>query len=332
MATKINIISGNKYSDVSLNRTGIELNELSMKAQGGTELMQGWLYERLPEELKDVFQIICSRVRVLDEKRPKLLWLHDLAGDPEVQFLKDSNNREMFKKLIYVSNWQCQQYANRLGVPYSDGVILRNAIDPIPEHKKPTDRIKLIYHTTPHRGLSILIPVFEKLAEIHPEIELDVYSSFKIYGWEERDNQFLELFDRCRSHPRINYYGSVSNSEIRKALTQAHIFAYPSIWEETSCISAIEAMSAGCITVCPNLGALPETCSSFAFMYQFHEDANQHANIFINALNSAINSLKKNKENMQVQLNFQKQYFDVFYGWETRIEEWKSLMNSILGK
>ena len=67
-------------------------------------------------------------------------------------------------------------------------------------------------------------------------------------------------------------------------------------------------------------------------MYQFHEDANQHANIFINALNSAIISLKKNKENMQVQLNFQKQYFDVFYGWETRIEEWKSLMNSILGK
>jgi len=70
MATKINIISGNKYSDVSLNRTGIELNELSMKAQGGTELMQGWLYERLPEELKDVFQIICSRVRLLYAKRP----------------------------------------------------------------------------------------------------------------------------------------------------------------------------------------------------------------------------------------------------------------------
>jgi hypothetical protein len=42
--------------------------------------------------------------------------------------------------------------------------------------RKSKERIKLIYHTTPHRGLQILVPVFEKLCEWHDDIELDVFS------------------------------------------------------------------------------------------------------------------------------------------------------------
>jgi glycosyltransferase involved in cell wall biosynthesis len=38
------------------------------------------------------------------------------------------------------------------------------------------------------------------------------------------------------------------------------MFVYPSIWEETSCISAIESMAAGLYTIVTNLGALAETC------------------------------------------------------------------------
>ena len=75
------------------------------------------------------------------------------------------------------------------GVPYSESIILRNAIDPIEVGEKPKDTIRLIYHSTPHRGLELLVPVFEKLCETHDDIELDVYSSFKIYGWEERSEE-----------------------------------------------------------------------------------------------------------------------------------------------
>ena len=52
-------------------------------------------------------------------------------------------------------------------------------------------------------------------------------------------------------------------------LKEMHIYAFPSIWVETSCISAIEAMGAGCEIVTTNLGALYETCTPFGKLVGF---------------------------------------------------------------
>jgi glycosyltransferase involved in cell wall biosynthesis len=308
----------------------IERNELNKNARGGTELMQERLHSSLPSELLDQFQIIPSRVRELDPNKKKILWLHDLPNDPEAAHLADGSLRKRFDKIVCVSDWQMQLYNLISAVPYSECVVIKNAIEPIKIDKKEFDgTVRLIYHTTPHRGLEILIPVFEELCKMHDDIHLDVYSSFKIYGWEERDNQFQELFDRCRSNEKITYHGSVSNEEIREALVKSHIFAYPSIWPETSCLAAIEAFSAKNIVVCPNYAALPETSAGFAMMYPFTENKNHHAVQFAHTLNNAINSVKENK-NLETYLDFQKQYFDYFYGWEKRKLEWQNLLTSLV--
>ena len=133
---------------------GIEKNELDRNAMGGTELMKYALYDKLPKDLLDKFQIIPSRVRDIDPDRIPILWNHDLAGDPETMHLKDVKAEDLkFRKLVFVSHWQLQQFKNYLNIPYSKSIVLQNAIDPIPEHKKPDDVINICYHTTPHRGL-----------------------------------------------------------------------------------------------------------------------------------------------------------------------------------
>lgn len=308
----------------------IERNELNRNARGGTELMQERLHSSLPKELLDQFQIIPSRVRELDPDKKKILWLHDLPNDPESAHLADASQRKRFDKIVCVSDWQMQLYNLISAVPYSECIVIKNAIEPIQIAKKEFDgTVRLIYHTTPHRGLEILIPVFEELCKIHDDIHLDVYSSFKIYGWEERDRQFDELFDRCKANEKITYHGSVSNEEIREALVRSHIFAYPSIWPETSCLAAIEAFSAKNIVVCPNYAALPETSAGFAMMYPFTENKNHHAVQFAHTLNNAINSVKENK-NLETYLDFQKQYFDYFYGWDKRKLEWQNLLTSLV--
>jgi glycosyltransferase involved in cell wall biosynthesis len=169
--------------------------------------------------------------------------------------------------------------------------------------------------------------VFAKLCEKYDNIELDVFSSFKIYGWEQRDDQYKDLFDACKNHPKINYHGSVPNAQIREALCESHIFAYPSIWLETSCIALMEAMSAGLLCVHPNYGALPETAANWTNMYNWHEDLNTHAQIFYNVLDVSIQSvIDKTQTNKLVH---QKNYVDAFYSWAPRLVEWRSLLESI---
>jgi len=308
----------------------VEVNELNKNARGGTELMQERLHKSIPEELLNKFQIIPSRVRELDPDKKKILWLHDLPHDPESEHLKDPELRKRFSKIVAVSDWQMQMYNIISGVPYAESFVIKNAIDPIPVEKKEYNgTVNLIYHTTPHRGLEILIPVFEELSRIHDNIHLDVYSSFSIYGWEERDKQYQQLFDRCRAHPKITYHGAVPNEEIRRALVKSHIFAYPSIWPETSCLAAIEAMSAMNLVVCPNFAALAETCSNFAMMYQFNENKNLHAVQFAHTLDIAIKTVIQNRGTTYPYLDFQKQYFDYFYSWDKRKGEWLALLNSL---
>jgi glycosyltransferase involved in cell wall biosynthesis len=314
-----------KFSDSDL-----EKNELNTNARGGTELMQERLHGTLSKDLLDKFQIIPSRVRDLDPDRIPVLWLHDLPDDPESKHLQDSILRKRFKHIVAVSDWQMQMYNLISGVPYSQCSVIKNAIYPIQMGEKQYDgTVRLIYHTTPHRGLAILVPVFERLAEEFDNIQLDVYSSFSIYGWAERDKPFEELFDRCKAHPKINYFGAVSNEEIRDVLKESHIFAYPSIWPETSCIAAIEAMSAKNIVVCPNYAALPETMGGFGDMYQWSEDPNAHAARFYNVLRGAIMTISEDGPN-QTRLNFQKAYCDTMFNWQVRSKQWEAMLNSLL--
>ena len=56
-----------------------EENEVSIKSKGGTEMVKRGLAERLPEGLADDFQVICSRVRKIEEDKIRVYWLHDLS-------------------------------------------------------------------------------------------------------------------------------------------------------------------------------------------------------------------------------------------------------------
>ena len=308
----------------------MELNELNRRARGGTELMQERLEQHVPADLLSNFQIIQSRSRTIDPNKRTIYWLHDLPGDPEVQHLKDDGWKK-YDKLVFVSHWQQQMYNVYLGVPYSAGVVLKNAIEPIEEHSKPNNqKIKLIYTSTPHRGLNILYAAFDALSKEYKDIELDVYSSFNLYGWPERDKPYADLFNHLRKHKQINYHSSKPNEQVREALKTAHIFAYPSVWQETSCLSLIEAMSAGCLCVHSNLAALPETSMHQTLQYQYTEDTNAHANMFYQYLRQSIEVYKNSPGTLRPQLDAQSQITNSVFNWTTRGREWQQLLKHLL--
>ena len=251
---------------------------MTLNARAGAELIYERVKERVPDDLWNYFQIILSKVRELEDK-PKILWFQDTSKDQEVQFLKKKEERDKYERFVFPSDWSLEKYHLDLDIEYEKSIVLKNAIEPIPSHTKPKEGpIRLAYISTPHRGLDVLIAAFRAMKL--ENVVLDIYSSFKIYGWEGTDDQNQPLYDACMDTPNVNYYGTVSNDEIRSVLQQTHILAYPNIYKETACISVIEAMSAGCVVVCPNLAVLPETCANFAWMYGYVQDRIEHARKF----------------------------------------------------
>jgi glycosyltransferase involved in cell wall biosynthesis len=310
-----------------------EENDISKNANGGTEIAKRKLAQILDSNLLEHFQIISSRIRELNWEKIRIFWGHDLAFDPESAKFKDDSFKDSFHKFVFISNWQYYQYQLVHNFPYNDkSIVLESGIEPAPKDvfdQKQSDTIRLVYTSTPQRGLEILVPVFEQLSQIHDNIHLDVFSSFKIYGWDEADKQFEPLYDRIRNHPKMTYHGFVPNQQLKDHLNTCHIFAYPCTWLETSCRAMLESMSAGLVCVHPNYGALAETSGGLNVMY--HGDStnvNNHANIFANHLNSAIKMVQQNQH--QNMIKFNKAYIDARYHIDRIKSQWELMLTNLL--
>ena len=306
---------------------GFEENEISKNAFGGTEITKRQLASLVPDELASDFQIIPSRVREINQEKIRIYWLHDLPEDPEISHLKDINSRNRFHKFVFNCNWQLDNFITKLGLPPDEKIqIIETPVEPIELIEKPTDKVNLIYFSTPQRGLELLVPVFEELAKQYSNIHLNVFSSFKIYGWEEMDKNFEPLYDRIRSHPQMTYHGFAPQETLKTHIQNSHILAYPCIWTETACRVLIESMSAGLLCVHPNIGALPDTSGMMTSMYQFNHDKAKHATTFYQYLDHAINNVMSNDDSIKNYLKFAKVYADRRFDPKMIAGQWQNMM------
>ncbi len=285
----------------------------------------------VPRRLLEKFQILFSHGSDLDPNRRHIFYAHNPAEGAEHLRLTDPAYRRQFAKFVFVSHWQMQEYSEKRGVPYQESVVINNSIEPIDVSSRTGSRkIRLIYHTMPDRGLNILVPVFVELAKQYADIELDVYSSFKLYGWDNHDAHYSSIFDICKSHPQIRYHGAVSNEEVRRALVQSDVFDYPATVKETSSLCLIEAMSAGLLCVHPNCGALPETSLGLTGMYQWQESADAHAAEFFAVLRQGLDQLRHHRETMAAGMQLQKALVDRIHNWRDRANQWTHLLEHLL--
>ena len=111
-------------------------------------------------------------------------------------------------------------------------------------------------------------------------------------------------------------------------MQSSHVFAYPCIWEETSCISAIEAMATGNIPLVTNFGALPETCGDYGYYVNYDTNPKRLAEEFAAHLLYIKKILPTDA--IQQRLENQRQHFNHFYNWDERINEWIAFLNNAL--
>ena len=300
------------------------------KPIGGEDIMLQKLAKHIDLSKYNV-NIINSRCdrSLVDLDKNNILWQHVPADQPSVQGIRDTYFNRVIDVYVYVSHWQHEKFRWFHQIPLENAYVIKNAIDPIEFIEKPKDKIKLIYTSMPYRGLDILLDAFELLGR--SDVELDVYSSNIIYGKDyaesEQATAYDHLFDRAKNMKNVNYIGYDTNENVIKALQKAHIFTYPCIFEETSCLSMIEAGAAGCNLVTTNIGGLPETGSMFAKLVEIQADRNLLVKKYAEAINESIDSYWSDKN--QSMLKEQSKFYNTYYGWENRKHEWIKLLDSL---
>ena len=295
---------------------------------GGRENQLRLLLKHVPDEsFKDINLILNNASHDLIEKdKINVLWMHHFVNQEEAKNLGSKDFVDKLDWIIFTSNWNFEKHVYQFKIPEGKSIVIKNAIEKISFQEKPNDKINLIYHTTPWRGLEILIKIFKNLSL--ENVELNVCSSTIIYGKKfdtMLGKKYENIFNECKSTKNINYLGFVKNDKVVEILKNMHIFTHPSIWPETSCIAAIESMAAGCEVVTTNLGALYETCTPFAKFVNFDRNFNNLEKRYSKIL---LNSIKDywSKEN-QDKLKLQREIITKTYSWEMRSTEWENFFN-----
>ncbi len=296
---------------------------------GGGDNQLRSLLKYLPDEsFKDINLILNNASHDLIEKdKINVLWMHHFVNQKEAKNLGSKDFVNKLDWIVYNSNWNFEKHVYQFKIPESKSIVIRNAIEKIDFIEKPKDKINLIYHTTPWRGLVHLIKVFKKLNL--KNVELNVCSSTIIYGKKFDDmlgKQYENIFNECKNTKNINYFGFLENKKIIELLKKMHIFAHPSIWPETSCIAAIESMASGCEIVTTNLGALNETCSPFGKIINFEKRPEDLEKKYSEALLDSIKNFWS--EENQKKLKLQRETINSTYSWEIRADEWKNFFEN----
>lgn len=196
------------------------------------------------------------------------LWCHD---DVDLPFVQPLSNPEVanpiYERLdgvILMSIYAAQRWLSNLNVPLKKIIMTTNGI-PIKLFQPHSSRLAerrpwAYYSSTPFRGLELLLMAWPHIIRSIPNAQLHICSSMKIYDPDGKtDSNYAVLYEKANNLPGITYHGSLGQANLRSIAQQCRVLAYPCIFPETSCITAMEAMASGCVVVSTALGALPET-------------------------------------------------------------------------
>ncbi len=302
--------------------------------KGGTELQFNYLEEYVDKKLLNQVQITTS----VPEKIPlhptkvNILWQKNSYDQPNLApWFQDKSNHHKYDWYVFNSHWTFEKFRMLFDLPLEKCLVIKNGIDKI-QKAKPYEKdkpIKIIHQNTPWRGLSVLLGAMQLVK--NPLITLDVYSSTEVYGkdfMEKNDDNYKELYEQAKQLPNVNYIGYKPNSYIKDNMHKYNMYAYPSIFEETSCISLLECMAGGLYCVTTNLGALFETGAEFPMYIPYDNNHRRLAMKFASAIDASANILHEPMIHKHIET--QADYVNAYYNWNKIGTSWTRFLTGAI--
>jgi len=252
------------------------------------------------------------------------VWSHDI-------FIPECYGRfppyfEQVTKYICLSPWHLEFFTQHHSLPKERIYIQGNGLDisrydRVDEIEK--DPYRLIYSSSPDRGLVHLLQMLPRWREEFPQLNLHVFYGFD--NWKKavkhRNNPVeiahMEKVERGLQQPGVTYHGRVSQKQLAEEQMKAALWVYPTEFTETFCITAVECMLAGVIPICTNLAALNTTVP---------DDCGIKVNKYNECFEATVDLLR----NPQAQEAYRirgKEHARKTWGWDSVVNNWIQMFN-----
>jgi glycosyltransferase involved in cell wall biosynthesis len=199
---------------------------------------------------------IAWRHNIKMTEAPTYLWCHDL-------FTPTCESIQNFDKMLCLSPFHKEYVRGLQGVPSDKIIVTRNGIDKtkfdfLKSQKNPN---KIVWLSSPDRGLDRSMLVLDKVREKFPDTELHVYYGIEhLHKYGPRMRELgAKLKQMMDERPYVKYHGNTEQNKMYKEVSDAVIWNHPNNFIETYCITAKECLANGIYPVVRRLGALQDT-------------------------------------------------------------------------
>lgn len=286
---------------------------------------------------------ITSQFLPVGAVKKTILWCHDIhCGDDWELDLKK------FDKFFCLSDYAKKTFKTYYPYLSLDNIIVtRNGLDP---ERFSNDRMNLVrsglksprftYSSSPDRGLDILLGLWPRIRQIRDDAELHVYYGFKI--WESmvaaRKNDkhnalkldYLKSRVMNREESGIFYHNRVGQQELADSYMRSDVWAHPTAFMETYCITALEAQAAGCTPVTTAIGALNETVK-YGHLINPPNTSIEYQDKFVDHIEKFLSGKVGNALDAMAYA-MKGRHWALTQTWESLASEWSSMFEQFLAE
>ena len=273
----------------------------------------------LPEELKK------------SNHQYKILWAHHAYDQPVLL----NFDHTIVDHIVSPSQWNKDHFIKYLNVPEYKITVIPNGVADIFTHS--TQKTKtMIFTSIPYKGLEVLAKVIPLISQVHPDTKFKIFSSMSLYG--PLNDSFIELYEYLKTLPNVEYSPVIDREELVKHYQESAFFIHPNIWEETFCVSMVEAMRCGAYPIITDIGALAEVAGEknatvvpiegtpTSKGYQVTENFLVN---FSNACCLALDYYEKEPKFYQDVSKIISDYVTEKYDWKKIAHQWETLISNI---
>ena len=264
---------------------------------------------------------------ITSKSKYKILWSHNSYDQPCYQ----NFDHRICDLIVCPSAWLANQFVRFHNVPPEKLRVIPNGVSDKFKYSNKKQK-KLIHTSVPYKGLIHLPKIFALVRQQHPDFTASVFSSMSLYNQPETEN-YIEAYSELIRMPGIDWYSAVDNDLLVQEYQESALFVHPNIWEETFCVSMLEAQRSGCYPIISDIGALPETSGEIATIVPMKgistksgwQVEKQFINSFAQAVIDALNVFDQDRP-----------YYDHIskkcaehaekYDWSVIAEQWKKLL------